>query len=356
MLYLDLLCLIPLLFAIVNSLTMRVIKHKDALEVSELVSILIPMRNEEKNVRGVLDAVTASLDLSQAEVIVLNDHSSDATGELLGGYSTIEVIPGKELPESWLGKNFACHQLAVHATGDYLVFVDADVRVSPHAIAATITSMNEFGWDFISAYPAQLANSFFERLIQPLLQWSWLSSVPLRFAERGKFPSMVIANGQFLIVKRSAYLASGGHKAIKGEVLDDLELARLLVRHGYQGGVAEASQVARCHMYENRQELFNGYTKSLWRGFGSPIGAIVAAVYLLVTGVLPFVLALSGYREAWFGYFAVVLSRLVSTMRTRSTSSDLLHPIAILVFIYLLALSFYKKSRGQLTWRGRSVN
>ena len=167
---------------------------------------------------------------------------------------------------------------------------------------------------------------------------------------------MVIANGQFLIVKRSAYLTSGGHKAIKGEVLDDLELARLLVRNGFKGGVAEASQVAQCHMYENRKELFNGYTKSLWRGFGSPVGALVASIYLFVTGVLPIVLALSGYREAWFGYFAVVLSRLVSTVRTRSTSSDLLHPIAITVFIYLLALSFYKKSRGQLTWRGRSVN
>ena len=216
--------------------------------------------------------------------------------------------------------------------------------------------MNSLGWDFISPYPQQIAKSFFERLIQPLLQWSWLSSVPLRFAERGKFPSMIIANGQFMIIKRESYIAAGGHKAIRHEVLDDLELARLLVKSGFKGGVADGSDVALCRMYENSTDLFAGYTKSLWRAFGSPIGSIATALYLNVTGVLPIILALSGYRAAWIGYFLVVLSRYVSALRTRSTPTlALLHPFSILTLTFMIAWSWQKKATGQLLWRGRSV-
>ena len=356
MLILLLLSAIPLVFTLLNALTIRVVKSKDARQITSDVSILIPMRNEEKNARGVISAILASKFLENSEILVLDDHSSDQTAEILHQYPLIKTLSGTELPAGWLGKNFACHQLVAHSSGDYLIFVDADVRLSPLAISAAITTMERFDWQFISPYPCQIAQSFFERLIQPLLQWSWLSSVPLRFAERATFPSMVIANGQFLIVKRAAYLAVGGHKTIRHEVLDDLELARLLVKNGYKGGVAEGSAIADCRMYANRTEVFNGYSKSLWRAFGSPFGALASALFLFATGVLPLLLALSGFRSAWIAYFLLVLSRYVAAARTRSTpSTALLHPLAILTLLYLIARSWYLKSRGQLLWRGRSV-
>ena len=346
-----------LLLSTFNSLTMRVVQNRDATLVEESVSILIPMRNEERNVEAVLSSVLATSLLPQREIIVLEDHSSDSTSELLTKYSSIKSIDGTQLPNGWLGKNFACHQLVAHSTGAYLVFVDADVRLTERSIAAAITNMNSFGWDFISPYPRQIADTFFERLIQPLLQWSWLASLPLRFAEKLKFPSLVIANGQFFIVKRDAYLKVGGHKAIRHEVIDDLELARLLVQHNFKGGVADGSDVAKCRMYHNQTELFAGYSKSLWRAFGSPIGAIVASLLLLATGVIPFLLALAGYRAAWIGYLLIVLSRYVAAIRTRSTpSTALLHPLAMLVLVYLIAKSWYQKVTGQLFWRGRIVS
>jgi glycosyltransferase involved in cell wall biosynthesis len=356
MLILLLLVAIPLLFTLINAFSIRVVTTSDAQEIQSSVSILIPMRNECANVDGVIPSLLAATSLAQSEMIVLDDGSNDGTSELLANYPIVKTITGVELPTGWLGKNFACHQLVAHSTGDYLVFVDADVRITPLAISASITSMEKFGWDFISPYPQQIALSFFERLIQPLLQWSWLSSVPLRFAESRKFASMVIANGQFLIVKRSAYLAAGGHKAIRHEVLDDLELARLLVKQGFKGGVADGSAVVACRMYENRSDLFNGYTKSLWRAFGSPLGAITSALFLFITGVAPFLLAISGYRAAWIAYFVIVLTRYIAAARTRSTPSlALLHPLAILTLIYLIGKSWYQKSTGQLIWRGRSV-
>ena len=347
---------IPLLFTVANSLSMRVVHNGQAQEIKGAVSILIPMRNEAENVDGVLTAVAASTLIPDFEILILDDHSEDSTAALLRGFPGATTYAGIDLPEGWLGKNFACHQLVTHSKGEYLVFIDADVRVSSSAIATAITYMDSLGWDFISPYPRQIAETFFERLIQPLLQWSWLSSVPLRFAEKARFPSMVIANGQFMIVKRSAYLASGGHKAIRHEVLDDLELARLLAKNGFSGGVADGSEVVACRMYTTREELFAGYTKSLWRAFGSPLGAFLMASFLFVTGVLPILLALSGNRNAWLGYFLLVLSRYVAALRTRSTpSTALLHPLAILTLIFLLFKSSYLKATGQLTWRGRSV-
>ena len=356
MLILLALAAIPLFYTLLNAATIRVVKNSDAKAVTGRISILIPMRNEEQNVDGVITAILLGKFLDDSEIIVLDDQSTDRTAELLQRYPLVKTVSGTELPEGWLGKNFACHQLVAHATGDYLVFLDADVRVAPSAISAAITAMEGFGWNFISPYPHQIAVSFFERLIQPLLQWSWLSSLPLRLAERTTFASMVIANGQFLIVKRQAYLAVGGHKTIRHEVLDDLELTRLMVKNGFKGGVADGSAVVDCRMYVNRTDLFNGYTKSLWRAFGSPLGAMAAVIFLFASGVLPLVLALSGFRLAWIAYFCVVLSRYVAALRTRSTpSTALLHPLAILTLIYLIAKSWYLKSRGELLWRGRSV-
>ena len=356
MIFLLILTAIPLLFTVSNSLSMRVVRSKLADKVEASVSILVPMRDEERNVDEVISSLLASTHLAQSELVVLDDHSTDSTAALLEKYPDITVHSGIDLPADWLGKNFACHQLVTHSSGEYLVFVDADVRLAPNAIAASISCMNSLGWEFISPYPRQKAETFLERLIQPLLQWSWLSSVPLRFAERGKFPSMIIANGQFMIIKRNAYIQSGGHKAIRGEVLDDLELARLLTKSGFTGGVADGSEVAACRMYQSGAELTAGYTKSLWRAFGSASGSLLTSAYLFATGVLPLILALSGFRAAWIGYFLVVISRYVSSLRTRSNpSAALLHPLSILSLIALIAWSWQKKLTHQLVWRGRSV-
>ena len=168
MIYLLALTAIPLLFTIANSLSMRVVHKGQAKEINGAVSILIPMRNEAENVEGVLTSVAASLLIPEREILVLDDHSEDATSALLQGFPRAITYAGIDLPEGWLGKNFACHQLVTHSKGEYLVFVDADVRVSDSAIAAAISYMDSLGWDFISPYPRQLAETFFERLIQPL--------------------------------------------------------------------------------------------------------------------------------------------------------------------------------------------
>lgn len=345
-------------FTLLNYFTVRVIRITSSEPVSEKVSILVPLRNEAENVEGVIHSLTTQEGIANFEILALDDSSSDQTLTLLQDISApnLTILNGEALPTGWLGKNFACHQLASQANGEYIVFVDADVRLAPTAIAAAIQSMKRWRWDFISPYPRQIAITFLERLTQPLLQWSWFASLPLRFAELLQKPSMVVANGQFLAINRRSYFESGGHEAIKFEVLDDLELARTLVRKGFRGGVSEASALAECRMYSNSRELIEGYTKSQWRAFGNPLGALLAIGILFLLSIYPIVTGLAGNISGWWGYFAVALSRALVGVKTRSVvSSALLHPISTALWIYLILLSWIRKSRGQLSWRGRQL-
>lgn len=342
----------------INILTVRTVASSGDHAISESVSILIPLRNEAENVVGVITSLLDQRGLQNYEVIVLNDSSTDTTGELLASFndSRLCVTEGAELPSPWLGKNFACHQLASNARGEILVFVDADVRLSPTAISSSIAAMKRWRWDFISPYPRQIAISFIERLTQPLLQWSWFVSLPLRLAESLQRSSMVVANGQFFLMKRDAYFNSGGHAAIKSEVLDDLELARVMVRSGFRGGVAEGSAIAQCRMYSNTRDLIEGYAKSQWRAFGNKIGAAAMILLLFLSSILPIAMGIAGEISGWYGYFAIVITRLLVAARTRSTiSSALLHPVSAGFWSYLIVLSWMRKSAGRLVWKERAL-
>ena len=342
-------CAIALIITVVNVINMRVVGLKGVTTIGESVDVLIPMRDEEDNVGGSLKSALNSELLEASSVYVLDDGSTDQTGKLISEFK-VNKLTGTELPAGWLGKVWACHNLSKAGSGKYLVFLDADVRLHPYAIASAITRMNKFGWDFISPYPRQIAGSFLEKLIQPLLQWSWLASVPLRLAEKFPKRSMTIANGQFFIVKRNAYEEAGGHAAIPGEVLDDLELARLLISKGFKGGVADGSAVASCRMYKTNSQLIDGYTKSLWKAFGGQFGTVVAIILLFFTGISPY---LGIGAPATF----IFLSRFLAAIKTRSNPAyAFLHPISIVILLYLITLSSIRKSRGTLIWRGRTVS
>ena len=211
-------------------------------------------------------------------------------------------------------------------------------------------------WDFISPYPRQLTVGFIQKIFQPLLQWSWLASVPLFIAQRFSIKSMAVANGQFLIVKRDAYSKAGGHASVKTEVLDDLMLARQLLDKGFKGGVAEASQVANCHMYKGSKDLFKGYQKSLWKAFGSFFGSIIAIFLLVVTGLIPLATTVAGSSLGLLAFLFIFLSRVISSLRTGSLpNTAILHPVSIIVLISLMIYSWYGRLTQTLTWRDRSL-
>jgi Glycosyl transferase family 2 len=323
------------------------------------VSVLLPVRDEAHNVAECLRSVIGQQPAQGLEILVLDDESSDATREIAAAVDPrVRVISGGRLPPGWLGKPHACRQLAAAArlTSDVLVFVDADVRLEPHAVSAAVELLHRHQLDFVSPYPRQVARTVAERLVQPLLQWSWLTFLPLRLAERSAWPSLAAANGQFLVVRRAAYERAGGHPP--GAVLDDLSLARALRRIGAHGGIVDGSRLASCRMYNGWPPLRDGYGKSLWAAFGSPAGAAAGLAALSVIYVGPALAALRGDRIGALGYAAGVAGRVVAARRTggRAWPDALGHPVSIVTVAGLTASSFIRRRRGTLTWKGRLIS
>jgi glycosyl transferase family 2 len=318
------------------------------------VSVLLPVRDEAADVAGCLRTL---LTQPGVEVLVLDDGSVDDTRAIASSLG-IRVLAGTPPPPGWLGKPHACRQLAAAArpSSDVLVFVDADVRLAPHAVAAAVDLLQRHDLDFVSPYPRQIAGTVAERLVQPLLQWSWLTLLPLRAAERSARPSLAAANGQFLAVRRAAYERAGGHQP--GAVLDDLALARALRRTGARGGIVDGTTLATCRMYDGWAALCDGYGKSLWAAFGGPAGAAGVLAGLGLAYVVPAVAALRGSRVGALGYAAGVAGRVLAARRTggRAWPDALAHPASIGTLAYLTGRSLVGHRRGTLRWKRRAIS
>jgi cellulose synthase/poly-beta-1,6-N-acetylglucosamine synthase-like glycosyltransferase len=315
------------------------------------VSVLIPARDEAGTIADCLGTLTGQ---EVVEVLVLDDGSSDATAEIAQSCGA-RVLPGTAPPPGWLGKPWACAQLAVAADprSDVLVFLDADVRVEPGAIALAVGLLGDL--DMVSPHPRQVAVTVSERLVQPLLEWSILTFLPLRLSERSPRSSLAAANGQFLVVRRAAYERAGGH--VPDAVLDDLALLRAIKRSGGRGTVVDGSRLASCRMYSGWPELRDGYAKSLWSAFGSPGGAAGVLALLGVAYLAPPLAMLRGSRAGAVGYAAAVASRVVTARRTRGRAlpDAFAHPVSIAVLGYLTVRSHVQHRRGTLRWKGRAL-
>ncbi|HEX7303778.1 MAG TPA: glycosyltransferase [Lentzea sp.] len=346
--------------AIVNARLMRV-PDADPPECGEAVSVLVPARDEAHRIAPTIESLLAQRGVPGLEVVVLDDGSTDGTADevrrVAGGDERVRVVTGTPPTEGVPGKPHACAQLARLARGSVLVFVDADVVLAPHAVAAAVALLRDNDFDVVSPFPRQLADGVGARLVQPLLQWSWLVFLPLRLAERSPRPSLSAANGQFLVVDAAAYERSGGFDGIATAVLDDIALMRAVKRGGGRGVVVDGSTVASCRMYEDWAEVRDGYEKSLWSATGSPAGAVALSLVLAWLYVLPPVAALAGSRAGAVGYAAGVLTRVVTARHTggRGWPDALAHPVSVGVLLTLVARSWRAKRAGSLRWKGRSL-
>jgi hypothetical protein len=333
----------------------------DPAPVDERVSVLVPARDEASRIGASLTSVLDQVGVPDLEILVLDDRSADGTADVArrvaSGDARVRVLQGEPLPGGWLGKPHACEQLARAATGRVLVFLDADVVLAPQAVAATVRLLREAALDVVSPYPRQIAETWSERLVQPLLQWSWLTLLPLRLAENSPRPSLTAGNGQLLAVDAAAYDAAGGHRAVRGSVLDDVALVRAVKAVGGRGGVVDGTGLATCRMYESWPELREGYEKSAWAAFGSPAGAAAVVGVLGVLYVVPALAALRGSLVGALGYGAAVTGRYVVAERTggRSVPDSLGHPASIALLGWLTAASWVRRRRGTLRWKGRPL-
>ncbi len=335
------------------------------------ITVLLPARDEAARIGPCVAALLAQ-EHPGMRVFVLDDGSTDGTADVVAGHVSgdprFTLIAGghQPPPPGWLGKPWACQRLAEAALAegqapDLFVFLDADVVLAPDALTRIAALMRESGLDLASPYPRQQVGTPAERLVQPLLQWSWLTTLPLKVAEASERPSLTAANGQVLAIRPEAHQRIGGHGAVRHEVLEDIALARAVKVSGGRANVTDGTDLATCRMYTTRSELIDGYTKSLWAAFGSPAGSAGAMGLLTFTYVVPpaaALLARSSVTRAMgaAGYVAGVTGRILTARRTGGRPADAwAHPLSILALDALTALSWRRRVRGQLEWKGRAV-
>ena len=344
------------IISLINFVTIRIPKRDE--EIKKSVTVLAPMRNEAENVPEFISALSSQMGVRNLNFVIVNDGSTDKTAELLtsviDGDPRFSVIDSPIQRDGWLGKVSALQSGYESARSEFIITLDADVRLQPNAIMRAISQLERLKLDFVSPYPRQIAQTFAEKLIQPLLHWSWMSTVILRLAEKFPRRSTAVANGQFFVARKNALDAINGFESVSTQILDDIELARSLISAGYRGVVTEGSGIASTRMYSSFDEIRQGYGKSLWKAFGGPFGTVIAIAFLFATGILPVLMILNGYLIGWLIYLYMVFSREISAIRSRSNPLfAFLHPLSSALLIYLIIYSW--RNRGTIQWKGRTV-
>lgn len=332
------------------------------------VSICIPARNEQGRIGPCVEAALRC-SLPDFEVVVVDDRSEDGTADEVRriGDERVRLVEGTQPREGWAGKPWACMRAAGEARGDLLLFIDADVELAEWAPAAAVARMQKDGLDLLSLFGDWRLESFWERAVIPVVGWFIRGAVDLD-AVNDPGRAEAFANGQFILIRRSAYDRVGGHGAVRAEVLDDVRLARAFKDKAQKIGLRHAPGAFRVRLYERLSDIVSGYAKNLYEGMGRrPLLALGAVMFVFVSTVLPYVLALgliAGVVAAewslphwrWWGWLAVDCA-LIHAFRWRLERGDgrsgvhaLSHPLGNAVFVFILLRSVFGM---EATWKGR---
>ena len=341
-----------------------------------LISVCIPARNEERNIRRCVEAVLAQ-NYSNLEVIVLDDRSSDSTPSILAEIasrdSRLHPIGGSDLPKGWVGKPHALFQAANQAHGEWLCFLDADTFVAPEGLASSYAKAIETQADMFTIMTFQVLDSFWEKVIMPLV----LTALSVGFTPRkvnDQNRKDAIANGQFILMKRSVYDAIGGYESVKDQIVEDKAIAEKVKWNGYRLIVADGMRIAKTRMYTSLQEMWEGWTKNIYLGlhdqpsrlmlgvFGGFI-ALVAAFFLPIWPLLGVLWYLQS--GGCIGGLVIIKSMLlwVLLIHERAKVARKLEippwyafttPLGAGIFAAMMLSSTWKVVSGKgVTWKGR---
>ncbi len=323
------------------------------------VSILIPARDEEENILNLLQSIRDQ-DYHNYEVIILDDNSSDNTLQLCEDFcardNRFTVMKGKELPAGWLGKNYACYQLANAASGKYFIFLDADETVKNGLINNVVHRMKLFRLNLLSLFTNQITISLGERLVVPLMHYVLLNLLPLRLVRISKNPSFSAASGQFMMFDSESYLANQWHEQVRNKVVEDIEIMKLVKTFGYKGEALLANNFIQCRMYKNFRESIIGFSKNFFAGFNNNVFGLFFYLFLVVIGPL----AAAAYLSTELILFAlslIVLSRIMISLISGQNvlMNIILHPLQLLCLVIISVMSVNKYYTKTILWKGRTI-
>ncbi len=313
------------------------------------VSLLIPVRNEARNLPRLIHCLSR-LAYAPLEIIFLDDESTDDTARILAdsGFRTLSGVPA---PAGWVGKNWACHQLAKAATGELLLFCDADVAMADRSVADTVRRLHEHGARALTALPRQSMRSWSDLAVIPLVMHQPIAGLlPLNLLHYFHSRSLLVCNGQWLCFDRTAYFSIGGHERVRGSFVEDMALGRELKRNGYRLLTVVAADSLTVRMYEDWGNLKEGFTKNLYPLMGGNAAIFCLCLFLfVVANGLSFLTAP--------GLLLLTMNRLlVARLFRGSVLSVVTHPVGVILVFYLSVRSFFKCRWGTLTWKGRKTH
>lgn len=329
-------------------------------EYNDKVSILIPARNEEQNIITLLKSIQEQ-NYSNYEVIILDDESTDNTFEVCKHFCSLHnrfsVLKGDDLPEGWLGKNYACHQLAQKATGNYLLFLDADELVKDGLINNALHRMKTGKLALLSLFTNQLMLSMGEWLVVPLMHLILLNLLPLRLVRLSARPSLSAASGQFMLFEASNYHLHQWHAQVKDKVVEDVEIMRLVKAYQYHTESLLANGYIYCRMYTGYGSAIDGFSKNLLAGFNNNIASLICYLLLVMLGPV-FILIHLPPQLLLFALSLIILSRIMISLSSGQNPllNVVLHPVQMISFIVIAIISIRKSLSGQLSWKGRIIS
>lgn len=344
----------------------RLSKPAAPLRDAPRVSVLIPARNESATIGETLKHHLVS-DYPNLEIILLDDQSDDGTGDIARGLNApnLTVMPGAPLPAGWLGKNWACYQMAMQATGDILIFTDADVRWMPSALTQVIAHMQRTRADLLTVWPTQHTVTWAERLIVPLMGMVVIGYLPVIGTHHTDLSVFAAANGQCMAWRREAYQRVGGHESVRDNVLEDVTLARKTMRVGGRLRMFDGAGLVACRMYHNWREVRDGYAKNILAGYGGSVAVLIlAAVFHWTLFLFPWALLALSLFAPYTDYlpWALILTglglglRIFTATFTRQRVLDaLLMPLSVLMMTRIAWQAIMWRRRGSAQWKGRTI-
>jgi hypothetical protein len=337
-------------------------------QLENSVSVLIPARNEEENIGATLGAVLANHG-ADFEIVVLDDHSTDRTAAIVRNVARrdnrVRLESAPALPAGWCGKQHACFVLAKLARHPLLVFIDADVRLAPDALARMAGFMQHSNAALASGVPRQELGTFSDRLLLPMIHFILLGFLPMHAMRRTRLPAFSAGCGQLFIARRDAYEQCGGHAVLRDSLHDGIKLPRVFRRAGFRTDLFDATNIATCRMYHTNAETWRGLGKNATEGLAAP-GTIVPMTALLLGGqVLPFVLlafapmlSTSGLMLAAFATAMACVPRLIAARTFRQPlGAAFLHPLGVLALLAIQWHALVRHLAGKPSvWKGRAYS
>jgi len=323
-----------------------------------LVSLLIPARNEEKNIDLLLRRLV-QIKSEQIEIIVYDDQSSDKTSAVVKHYSKqdnrIKRIDSQVLPAGWLGKNHACYQLAQQAKGDFYLFIDADVRLYGSIIQDAVQHSIKYNLGLLSIFPHQILFTMGEKVTVPIMNYILLTLLSLVFVRISPFVSHAAANGQFMLFNAHIYNELQPHKHFKASPVEDISISKYFKKNNIKVACISSEKKVKCRMYKGYEPALNGFAKNVFMFFGNqPILAFLFWIYAAL-GVLPVIVFDTPYIVPYLAIVCLIQLLVGVVSKQGLFVSVLLFPVQLIFLFNVLVRALFIKSNSSNIWKGREI-